>query len=982
MKKIIVAMIVLAVVGLAPSALAQQTTGGITGRIVDAQNAAVPGVAVTAKNTQTGFIRTDVSDAEGVYRLSALPVGTYDVTAELSGFNKVENKGLVVNVGQSLEIGMTMKVASVTESVTVSGLSPLIETRTSSVGGVVDVGRIENLPLNGRQFANLAATIPGVGLGFHSDPTKSTQFSPQIGGGNGRNVNYQIDGGDNNDDTVGGLLQLFPLEAIQEFNFVTQRYKAEYGRSNGGVMNIVTKSGTNQYGGSAFSLFRDKSLNATTHSEELARAQNPDSEKADYRRYQFGGSFGGPIVQNKAFYFGALERTQQDTKQQVDTLGLFPAQNGTYATPYRENLLTVKQTTTINPSQYLSVRYGRNSNTQPYGAALRSAPSFWSTSKNTFNSFNANHNWVLGGARLNEFIFQFADFKNDIPLSSSGRYELFPNSVAIGANPNTPQKTEQTKWQLRDDFSWSRTGMGGIGHDFKAGVNFINEPHLFTTFNSGNSDYFYTHLTDEVNGPIQTVTLNGGTGEVNIPFKQYSFYVQDDFRFTDRLTFNLGLRYDLVDGVQIDQSANPNFQALQAAGQEGRFANVIGLQDFGKSPREDRNNIQPRIGFAYDVRGNGKDIIRGGFGVYQDFGYTNSNVLFPAIDASGQGHGPIFSVNNTAGIRRADGQLFHVGDPIDTISSQNEANPNAAPLFGQVVSPRLQQPYTRQTNAGWAHQLSTSTVVTADYVHIDGRDLNVRFRYNYKDPATGLRRLSDLNIRPNTQAIRLAISGAESDYNGLIIGLRRRMTKGVDFTASYTLAKAKSNIGAASDELDANYVQDVTNPFAEVQNGPSGRTDARHRISASAVIQAPWGLQVSPFFLFRSSLPMFSFEGVDLNGDSNNNDITAQAYAYDGEGKAPKVIGTCTTINCSRTAPFSQMNLRVSKSFALPGRARIEGIAEIFNLFNADNPGFALTSQRLANGVQRAAFMQPTAFAGDFRQPEQRVGQLGFRFSF
>ena len=328
MTKFIVAMIVVCSGALAQPALAQQTTGNISGRIVDAQGAAVPGVTVTGRNTQTGFTRADVSDAEGVYRLSALPVGTYDLLAELPGFNKVDHKAITVNVGQSLDIAMTMTVAGVSETVTVTGATPLIETRSSSVGGVVDVGRIENLPLNGRQFANLAATIPGVGLGFHSDPTKSTQFSPQIGGGNGRNVNYQIDGGDNNDDTVGGLLQLFPLEAIQEFNFVTQRYKAEYGRSNGGVMNIVTKSGTNQFSGSAFSLFRDHSLNARTHSEEISQA-----EKADYRRYQFGGSFGGPIALNRAFFFGAAERTQQDTNQAVNTLGLFPEEDGVYRRP-------------------------------------------------------------------------------------------------------------------------------------------------------------------------------------------------------------------------------------------------------------------------------------------------------------------------------------------------------------------------------------------------------------------------------------------------------------------------------------------------------------------------------------------------------------------------------------------------------------------------------------------------------------------------
>ena len=473
-------LVTFALVAAAAPAHAQQTTGTIAGRLVDDQGAAVPGVTVTGRNVQTGYVRTAVTDGEGVYRLTALPIGTYDVVAELQGFSKVENKGIVLNVGQTLDVDMTLKLATVQEAITVSGETPLIETSSSSVGGVVDVGRIESLPLNGRQFANLAATIPGVGLGFHSDPTKSSQYSPQINGGNGRNVNYQIDGGDNNDDTVGGLLQLFPLEAIQEFNFVTQRFKAEYGRSNGGVMNIVTKSGTNNYHGSFFTLFRDKSLNARTFSQEIANI-----EKTDYRRYQYGGSFGGPIALNKAHFFGAFERTQQDTNQAVNTLGLFPTSDGVYPTPYRENLVTVKGTMNLNPAHYLSVRYGRNNNSQPYGATLRNAPSAWSISENEFNSFNVNHNWVIGGSKLNEVVVQYADFKNAIPLSSSDPWLIFPNGVRSGANPNTPQATEQTKWQFRDDFSWSITGMGGIGHDFKVGGNWIHEPHLFATFNGG-----------------------------------------------------------------------------------------------------------------------------------------------------------------------------------------------------------------------------------------------------------------------------------------------------------------------------------------------------------------------------------------------------------------------------------------------------------------------------------------------------------------
>src|SRR6266540_217814 len=354
------------------SAAAQQTTGNVAGRVLDQQNAAVPGVTVTAKSPSTGFTRSEVSDAEGVYRLTALPVGVYEVTAELQGFSTVSKKDVIVDVSTTVTIDFSLKVAALAETINVTGATPLIETATSSVGGVVDVKRIESMPLNGRQFANLAATIPGVGLGFHSDPTKSTQYSPQIAGGNGRNVNYQIDGGDNNDDTVGGLLQLYPLEAIQEFNFITQRYKAEYGRSNGGVMNIVTKSGTNQMKGSWFTSLRDKSLNAKTESEKLSNVG-----KQDYRRYQYGGSFGGPIIQNKAHFCTAYERTQQDTKQAVTTFGLFPNLEGVFPTPSRENLFTSKVSANLTNSQYLSVRYGRNTNSQVYNAETRRVHENW-----------------------------------------------------------------------------------------------------------------------------------------------------------------------------------------------------------------------------------------------------------------------------------------------------------------------------------------------------------------------------------------------------------------------------------------------------------------------------------------------------------------------------------------------------------------------------------------------------------------------------
>jgi outer membrane receptor protein involved in Fe transport len=1002
MKRIIVAMVAVCAFALlgAPAA-AQQTTGNIQGRIVDAQKAAMPGVTVTAKSATTGFARTEVTDAEGIYRLTGLPVGTYDLRAELSGFQPYDFKGVIVNLGQATDINIDLKVAGVAESVNVTAESPLIQTSSSSVGGNVDIARIESLPLNGRQFANLAATIPGVMLGYHSDPTKSTQFSPQIGGGNGRNVNYQIDGGDNNDDTVGGLLQLFPLEAVQEFQFVTSRYKAEYGRSNGGVMNVVTKTGTNDMRGSWFTLFRDTSMNALTETERRAdvaavAANRTPNGKQDYRRYQYGGSFGGPVVQNKAHFFAAFERTQQDTFQVVNTLGLFPEFDGPQPTPYRENLFTGKFTSNITPSQYLAVRYGANTNSQPYGASGLRAPNNWGQSTNEFNSINLNHNWVLGGGKLNEFIFQFADFANAITANSGDPQHTFQNGVRVGQNTNTPQATQQQKYQFRNDFSFSKAGWGGLGHDFKVGANFINEPRLFLTFTEGTSDYAYTHGDNTLNGLITGVSINGGLAEANVPLKQFAGYFQDDWRVNNRLTLNLGLRYDLITGYQIDQSKNPNFVKVQAAGAAGLLKGIKGAENLGLSPEDDKDNIQPRVGFAFDVRGDGRDVIRGGWGVYYDMGYTNANVLFPAVDATGIGFGSIFNVTDPNGIKNPDGSFYRFGQPPSNVAAQNQVNTSQLPLFGQWLDPRFELPYTRQTAFGWSHQLMTNTVFTIDVVHNQGRDLGTRAAINARPintPSTTPRQLAAVvsGLQPNGIGTRGAISVGESEYKGLIMGVKRRMTRGFDFTATYTLADSKSNIGTAADELNQNNIQDIALLYDDPRTwGPTGRTDARH----SGTLAAVWvkkGLTISPIFTFRAPLPIGTIDGRDLNSNSVANDLSAKAYQFTGfEGTtatgAPlatfKELGTCETWNCSRGAWRTQLNLRMSYNLRLIGSARAELIGEVFNVFNAKNPGGFNTAQFTAAGAANSGFMQPTTFAGDFQAGEQRVGQIGFRFSF
>ena len=980
------------------SAFAQQTTGTISGRVVDQQGAAIPGATITAKSPSTGFTRTETSDVEGIYRLSALPVGIYEVTAELQGFATVSKKDVEVNVAQTQAVDFPMKVAALAETVNVTGASPLIQTTASGVGAVVDVKRIESLPLNGRQFANLAATVPGVGLSFHSDPTKSTQYAPLVNGGAGRNINYLIDGGDNNDDTVGGQLQGFPLEAIEQFNFQTQRFKAEYGRSNGGVLSVVTKSGTNNWSGSAFEAFRDKSMNALTETEKLPQINATGAAvKGDYRQNQFGGSFGGPIAKNTAHFFVAAERTQQDKTQAVNTQGLFPTQDGLFAVPYRENLITGKATANLSAAQFLSVRIARNDNSQPFDAAPNHTFDNWGDSKNKYNSINVNHNWVLGGSKLNEFIFQFADFANHIAARSTDPNQTFQNGVTIGANGTTPQTTEQKKYQFRDDFSWHVSGMGGLGHDFKAGVNFINEPRLFITFNTGKGSYFYTHIDNDLNGPISLVTFSDGDASANIPMKQFATYVQDDWRVNDRFTLNFGLRYDLMTGYQVDESLNPNFVKLQSAGAAGLLKGIVGLENFGLEPTEDHDNFQPRIGGVLDLRGDGKDILRAGWGVYTDVGYTNSNVLFAAADSTGKGFGQTFNVNVTNGIRNPDGTLFRVGQPISNIASQNAVvNTGAFPLFGQFVDPRLEQPYQIQSNVGWSHELTADMVLSIDYVNSLGRDLNLRPRVNQRIPGSlsNPRRLEAIvpTINPNVPGTRPTVSRGRSEYNALIFSGRKRLSHGVDFSANYTLQKGISTIGQAADELNTANIQDPNNPFDDPrQLGPNLTTDSRHLINLSAVFQIKGGFRIAPIFFFRSALPVNLIDGRDLNLDGDAVDIPAKAYrvaSFDpGKPQLQQVtfeeIGNCETVNCGRGWSQTQTNVRLSKLFHLGGRANIEAIGEVFNLFNAINPsGFRARVIVPGTGVADPNLLQPATYSGDFRRPEQRVGQLGVRFTF
>jgi hypothetical protein len=354
----------------------------------------------------------------------------------------------------------------------------------------------------------------------------------------------------------------------------------------------------------------------------------------------------------------------------------------------------------------------------------------------------------------------------------------------------------------------------------------------------------------------------------------------------------------------------------------------------------------------------------------------------------------------TNGIKNPDGSFYKAGQPLSNIASQNQVvNTGAFPLFGQWVDPRLQQPYQMQTNAGWSHELNADTVFSVDYVNSLGRDLNLRPRVNQRIPgsvaALNLRRVSVLlpsPLNPNVTGTRPTVSRGESEYNALILSVRRRLSKGFDFTANYTLQKGLSTIGQAADELNTANIQDPNNPFADPrQFGPNLTTDARHLINISASFQLPWGIRLAPIFAFRSALPVALVDGRDINLDGDATEIPTTAYAVDSfDGSKPqlqqvtvKAIGNCETVNCGRGYYQTTTNMRVSKVFRLGGRANVEAIGEVFNLFNALNPsGFRTRVIVPASGAADPNLLQPATYSGDFRRPEQRIGQLGLRFTF
>ena len=830
-----------------------QTTATISGSVRDSTGALIPGASVTAKNVETGITRITATEEQGRYQLLNLNVGRYEVEVSLPGFQTAVRSGIVLAVGEQAVANFTLQIGQVAERVEVTEQAPLVDTTTSSVGGVVETAQIVNLPLNGRSFDELVQLQPGVAVAkFAGAGTIQSGYTTKISirGARPEQNSFLLDGTDVMGPTnqipgsVGG--QSFGVDAVREFRVETSSYSAQYGRAAGGVINVVTKSGTNELHGTAFEFLRNDNLDAASWDDNRAGRDKPE-----FKRNQFGFSLGGPVAKDRTFFFGSYEGRRDRQGRTVTSLvptaavrttaipavrpfvdAFWPLPNGPIVDPVKgiaeynytasssadEDYFTVRMDHRLTDKDSIFGRYtfddGRNRT--PGGTGI-----FWTQdkSRNQFVTLETAH--IFSPALVNTVRFGFnrsftagtaflvgvdQNTLNRLPTLMPGRpllvsgSSISPGDIESIGNDNLPRIWSWNLGEVSNDVTYAR----GL-HSLKFGALFKQMLYIQQQSNGSGGVYEFGGLAEFFGGTPSAFRARqiGAVNGNGFTYQYLGWYIQDDWRLKPRLTFNLGLRHEFYTGpterhglnCNLDQLSDKN---LRCGGQV--FPTSITTKDFG-----------PRVGFAWDVFGNGRTSVRGGFGVFYD-------AISPLW-----WQGPAVGSYPPFGDAQIDGT-----SAAGAAALASAPFPNSFRLVGQgssqtsyLAAARFTgAPNTMQYNLTIQRQITRDSTVMLGYVGSLGRHLWLRANENTRPPTilSDGRKCFNYNTDQRGRATpiipghvgsnpscpdgplerknplygdtRVVRTEANSTYNGFVAVFQKRFGQGLQFQTSYTLSKS------------------------------------------------------------------------------------------------------------------------------------------------------------------------------------------------
>ena len=969
---------------LVPYAGYAQQEAVLSGTVSDTTGGVLPGVVVRAIHDATGNTFESVTDGQGGYRIP-VRVGVYRIIAELAGFTGVTQTGLEVLVGQEVTVNIQMQPATLQESVTVTAEAPLVDVTRSRASGNIDPRQMQELPVQGRNWMNLTMLAPGSRVNAVGEIPITSEAS-SVG------VQMNLDGQQVTNMVALGFGQpRYSRDAIGEFEFVSNRFDASQGRSMGVQVNAVTKSGTNQYAGSFSGYFRSDRFNA----------EDPVTGRVlPYSNQQISTTFGGPIQRDRFHFFASFEYEREPQTFVYNTP--YPKFNGQLTGTRKEYKQLGRVDYQFSPQNRLAIRLSRYDNRIPYDSRYTggSASTMASAIGTNRRSEQVQGTWtqVLGNSAVNEVkgghsMFhwnQYAHVKNPNSLPGQtpgfGAPNILMNGFTLGqTHAITPQDIGEDFYTVRDDLSLS-FNRGGR-HDLRIGGEYMYHFTFETVCNQcmGQLDLrggpvpanieslvvdvndvstwnlaplssiarFYQRAIGMEASPFSRPSGNSGFTEY-APRHVYAGWLQDNWAVSRRLTLNLGLRYDLS---------------------IGEFVNWVAYAPFIEAGRpNDTNNFGPRLGFAYSLTD--RTVVRGGYGVYyaevtgQPAVFTLRNVqqITPQILNDGR---PDFASNP-----------FNGPAPTYEQASQLQCSVNRSAtclrpaIANNFVAPDLKSPFSHQASLGVQRQLGETIAVEADWVYTGSRDIlvgrNINLSYN---PATGANYpFTDISRRPFSDFGALTVLRPDGDntYHALQVGLTKRMSNRWQASATYSMG-AQWNLDQLPLNPGCEHPMTFTTTSGFTCNQPIALAEditendwflgneQRHRATFNGIWDAGYGFQLSGLYIFGDEGWETPLAGVDVR-------------ATGGAGTRMRQDGTLIERNSFNRKAMHRVDMRVQRRFAFGPRFAVDGIVEVFNLFNRAN------YQTYELNERNARFGQPNTWANFAYAP--RALQLGFRAQF